>query len=134
MPFDFEFRIDDAALYCVEMTEKAFRSQGLTLSEPVRIGDWENLADYTLTALAIPRFSGLFVDARSRLSSLCTCQETSDTACGRHHSSRRYSARIAVGSGVALRMSAARVCRGTWTWSYSSWPNYVPLTQIFRFA
>jgi Permuted papain-like amidase enzyme, YaeF/YiiX, C92 family len=62
VPFDSEFRMDDAALYCVEMTEKAFRSQGLALSEPVRIGDWENLADYTLTALAIPRLSGLFVE------------------------------------------------------------------------
>ena len=62
VPFDSEFRMDDEALYCVEMTEKAFRSQGLALSEPVRIGDWEKLADYTLTALAIPRVSGLFVE------------------------------------------------------------------------
>ena len=62
VPFDSEFRMDDEAVYCVEMTEKAFRSQGLALSEPVRIGDWENLADYTLTALAIPRVSGLFVE------------------------------------------------------------------------
>ena len=28
VPFDFEFRADDAALYCVELTEKAFRSRG----------------------------------------------------------------------------------------------------------
>jgi hypothetical protein len=62
VPFDPEFRMDDAALYCVELTEKAFRSQGLALSEPVRIGDWENLADYSLTALAIPLLSGLFVE------------------------------------------------------------------------
>ena len=37
LPFDFEFRLDDPALYCVELTEKAFRSQGLALSEPVQI-------------------------------------------------------------------------------------------------
>ena len=43
VPFDYEFRPDHAALYCVELTEKAFRSQGLVLSEPVRIGDWEHL-------------------------------------------------------------------------------------------
>ena len=43
VPFDYEFRPDDAALYCVELTEKAFRSQGLVLSQPVRIGDWEHL-------------------------------------------------------------------------------------------
>jgi hypothetical protein len=54
VPFDFEFSLDDPALYCVEMTEKAFRSQGLALSEPVRIGDWEHLTDYPITALAMP--------------------------------------------------------------------------------
>jgi Permuted papain-like amidase enzyme, YaeF/YiiX, C92 family len=54
VPFDFEFRLDDSAFYCVELTEKAFRSQGLKLSEPVRIGDWEHLARFPLTALATP--------------------------------------------------------------------------------
>ncbi len=54
VPFDFEFRLDDPALYCLEMTEKAFRSQGLALSEPVPIGDWEHLTRYPITALAIP--------------------------------------------------------------------------------
>jgi hypothetical protein len=59
VPFDYGFRIDDAELYCLELTEKAFRSQGLALSEPVRIGDWEHLNRYRVTALAIPYFSGL---------------------------------------------------------------------------
>jgi hypothetical protein len=54
VPFDPEFRLDDAALYCLELTEKAFRSQGLALSKPVRIGDWENLNTYPLAALATP--------------------------------------------------------------------------------
>jgi hypothetical protein len=62
VPFDYEFRLDDAALYCLELTEKAFRSQGLTLSEPVRIGDWEHLSKYPLTALAIPYFTGLVLE------------------------------------------------------------------------
>ena len=61
VPFDDEFRIDDSRLYCVEMTEKAFRSQGLALSEPVCIGDWENLVQYPLTAMGIVRFSGWYV-------------------------------------------------------------------------
>ena len=61
VPFDFEFRLDDAAFYCVELTEKAFRSQGLKLSEPVRIGDWENLGNYRLTALATPVVTKLFL-------------------------------------------------------------------------
>jgi hypothetical protein len=62
VPFDSGFRMDDDAFYCLELTEKAFRSQGLTLSEPVRIGDWENLASYPLTALAIPGGTGLALD------------------------------------------------------------------------
>ncbi len=59
MPFDYGFHLDDAALYCVELTENAFRSQGLVLSQPVRIGDWEHLTRYPLTALAIPYGTGL---------------------------------------------------------------------------
>jgi hypothetical protein len=62
VPFDDEFKIDDSRLYCVEMTEKAFRSQGLALSKPVCIGDWENLVQYPLTALGIVRFSGLTLE------------------------------------------------------------------------
>jgi hypothetical protein len=62
VPFDYEFRLDDAAFYCLELTEKAFRSQGLALSEPVRIGDWERLNEYPLTALAIPFFTGLVLE------------------------------------------------------------------------
>ena len=62
VPFDYEFRPDDAALYCVELTEKAFRSQGLVLSQPVRIGDWEHLGSYPLTALATPYVTGLMLE------------------------------------------------------------------------
>jgi hypothetical protein len=62
VPFDFGFRMEDDSLYCVELTEKAFRSQGLALSEPVRIGDWEYLASFPLTAFLIPPVSGLVLD------------------------------------------------------------------------
>jgi hypothetical protein len=62
VPFDYEFRPDDAALYCVELTEKAFRSAGLVLSEPVRIGDWDHLGSYRLTALATPYITGLMLE------------------------------------------------------------------------
>jgi hypothetical protein len=54
VPFDFAFGLDDSALYCLELTEKAFRSQRLVLSEPVRIGDWEHLASFPLSALLMP--------------------------------------------------------------------------------
>jgi hypothetical protein len=62
VPFDYGFRLEDDTLYCVEFTEKAFRSQGLELSEPVRIGDWEYLASFPLTAFLIPPLSGLVLD------------------------------------------------------------------------
>jgi hypothetical protein len=61
VPFDDEFRPDDAALYCVELTEKAFRSQGLVLAQLVRIGDWEHLDGYPLTALATPYVTRLML-------------------------------------------------------------------------
>ena len=48
VPFDYSFDLDDSALYCLEMTEKAFRSQGLALSEPVRLGDMENATQYPI--------------------------------------------------------------------------------------
>jgi Permuted papain-like amidase enzyme, YaeF/YiiX, C92 family len=62
VPFDNGFRMENDSLYCLELTEKAFRSQGLALSEPVRIGDWEYLASFPLTALLIPPVSGLLLD------------------------------------------------------------------------
>ncbi len=48
MPFDYSFDLDDSELYCLEMTEKAFRTQGLALSEPVRLGDMENANLYPI--------------------------------------------------------------------------------------
>ena len=62
VPFDNDFRMDDDSLYCLELTEKAFRSQGLALSEAVRIGDWEYLTSFPLTALLIQPVSGLVLD------------------------------------------------------------------------
>ena len=59
--FDFEFGLDDSALYCVELTEKAFRSQGLVLSESVRIGDWEHLTSFPLTSILMPHATRLVV-------------------------------------------------------------------------
>jgi hypothetical protein len=61
VPFDFEFRLDDKAFYCVELTEKAYRSQGLKLSEPVKIGDWQHLGEFPVTALATPVVTKLFL-------------------------------------------------------------------------
>jgi len=50
-PFDFELNLDDKAYYCLEMTEKAFRSAGLTLSQPVRVGDMERISRTPIAVL-----------------------------------------------------------------------------------
>jgi hypothetical protein len=62
VPFDYSFHLDDTALYCLELTEKAFRLQGLALSQPVRIGDWERLTSYPLTTFAILYGTGLVLE------------------------------------------------------------------------
>ncbi|MDB5352648.1 MAG: Orthopoxvirus protein of unknown function [Planctomycetota bacterium] len=43
-PFDYELALDDKAFYCLEMTEKAFRASGLTLSQAIRVGDMERIS------------------------------------------------------------------------------------------
>ena len=48
VPFDYNLDPDDTALYCVEMTEKAFRAAGLVLSEPVRLKDMERAAEFPI--------------------------------------------------------------------------------------
>jgi hypothetical protein len=59
VPFDYEFSLDDSKLYCLEMTEKAFRSQGLQLSESVRLGDMESLDQFPLSAFMFVHCSAL---------------------------------------------------------------------------
>ena len=93
VPFDYEFRPDDAALYCVELTEKAFRSQGLVLSQPVRIGDWEHLGA-TLDRPRDPVCHSADAGAtRSLWSSPFTCPATSARGCGPHPCWRPFLAR-----------------------------------------
>lgn len=53
LPFDYELSPDDQALYCVEMTEKAYRSAGIPLSEPIKLGDMERAAEFPLCMLGI---------------------------------------------------------------------------------
>jgi hypothetical protein len=52
-PFDYELGLDDSALYCVEMTEKAYRYAGLPLSDPVRLGDMERATEFPLCLLGL---------------------------------------------------------------------------------
>ncbi len=53
VPFDYELSDDDSKLYCVEMTEKAFRAAGLKLSDPIKLGDMERASDYPLSMLTL---------------------------------------------------------------------------------
>src|SRR5262249_4875047 len=55
VPFDYGLGLDDSALYCVEMTEKAIRAAGLPLSEPVRVGDMEHAYE-KITAIVVLQY------------------------------------------------------------------------------
>lgn len=57
VPFDYNLSLDDDALYCVEMTEKAFRSAGLPLSEPIKLGDMERAYEYPGAIFGLQYFS-----------------------------------------------------------------------------
>jgi hypothetical protein len=61
-PFDFELSLDDKAFYCLEMTEKAYRAAGLTLSEPIRIGDMENAGKYPLQLFMFQTMTPWFLE------------------------------------------------------------------------
>lgn len=62
VPFDHLLEIDDKGLYCVEMTEKAFRSAGLTLSDPVLLGNMERAVEFPICMLAFAYLSPLRLD------------------------------------------------------------------------
>jgi len=62
IPFDFDLSPDDKALYCVEMTEKAYRASGLPLSEPVKLGDMENISKYPICVYLFLQLSNLTLD------------------------------------------------------------------------
>jgi hypothetical protein len=62
VPFDYELGLTDDALYCVELTEKAFRHAGLKLSEPVRLGDMERADEYPIQMLGIAAASRWALD------------------------------------------------------------------------
>ncbi len=53
LPFDYELSDSDEALYCVEMTEKAYRAAGLKLSDPIHLGDMERATEFPLQILVL---------------------------------------------------------------------------------
>ena len=62
LPFDYELKLDDESLYCVEMTEKAYRHAGLKLSDPIKLGDMERATEFPLPILGIATASQYFLD------------------------------------------------------------------------
>jgi hypothetical protein len=62
VPFDYELGSDDNAFYCVEMTEKAYRSNGMPLSEPLRLGDMERVTRYPVCILVFLKTSNLTLE------------------------------------------------------------------------
>ncbi len=62
VPFDYNLRPDDNELYCVEMAEKAFRSQGLVLSQPVRIRDMEHFREFPICVFLMRVLSWVTLD------------------------------------------------------------------------
>jgi hypothetical protein len=62
VPFDYPLGTDDTELYCVEMTEKAFRAAGLKLSDPVRLAEMENVDQFPISVFCFSTFSKLKLD------------------------------------------------------------------------
>ena len=52
VPFDYELGLDDSALYCIEMTQKAFMSAGIELSKPIAVGDMERAPEFPVACSA----------------------------------------------------------------------------------
>jgi hypothetical protein len=62
VPFDYELSIDNEKLYCIEMTEKAYRSAGIKLSDPVRLGDMERAIEFPICMFGIHLASRIALD------------------------------------------------------------------------
>ena len=61
-PFDYDLGLDDKAYYCVEMSEKAYRGNGLPLAPPVRLGEMENASEFPVCIFAFLKFTNLTLD------------------------------------------------------------------------
>ena len=62
VPFDYELSDDDRAFYCVEMSEKAYRNNGLPLAAPVRLADMENINQFPICVSVFLQISDLRLD------------------------------------------------------------------------
>ncbi len=60
VPFDYELGLDDKALYCVEMTQKAYRAGGIELPPAIRVGDMERAPEFPACMFGL-RFCSKYV-------------------------------------------------------------------------
>ncbi len=52
IPFDFDMKLGDDQLYCIELTERAYEAAGLPLSKPLRLDNLPRYAEFpTITRL-----------------------------------------------------------------------------------
>jgi hypothetical protein len=59
VPFDYELSLDDKALYCIEMTQKAFMAAGIELSKPIAVGDMERAPEFPVCMFGL-RFASQY--------------------------------------------------------------------------
>ena len=62
VPFDYDLNPDDTTYYCVELSEKAYRNNGLPLAEPVRLGDMENVSQYPISVMGFLKATPLTLE------------------------------------------------------------------------
>jgi len=62
VPFDYDLNPDDSSYYCVELSEKAYRNNGLPLAEPVRLGDMENVSQYPIAVMGFLKTTPLTLE------------------------------------------------------------------------
>lgn len=59
VPFDLNLKLGDDRFYCIELTERAYRSAGLPLSEPLRIDQLPRYNEYPVVVRLVRLFSSL---------------------------------------------------------------------------
>jgi hypothetical protein len=62
IPFDYDLSIDDKEFYCIEMTDKAYRTNGLSLADPLPLSDMENITKYPICVTVFLKISNLQLD------------------------------------------------------------------------
>ena len=87
VPFDYELGLDDSALYCIELTQKAFLSAGIKLCDPIALGDMERAPNTRCACMASNMLRRTCWSIRSTSTGSCISRGTRTTGSGRASSS-----------------------------------------------